>query len=260
MEFRTTYGIVTIESLTGTFGVGDTVVVHFTLSREFQDQYVFDKWLDGNTDNPRTMVIEECGLSVYPVITCKCQDDCHKIKFYHQGLDYFRGDTVVYAERVDIEYIVTFWECLENYMAQSQRPQDDREHFRKMTTCCDICDIITPLDYRTSYKQGEIVIYYNEVYYCKNKYQANTCSSNADVIRGDFFQYDRTLTSAVKTKCRTYGGCEVCDEYLIYLALESVLECQPQPFQFVSDFNCEEVESGLHGILDCNNNSENVNT
>ena len=197
ISYQTQYGSVIIESPTGTFSVGDTVVVRFILSREFRDQYVFDKWLDGNTDNPRTMVIEECGLSVYPVIACKCQDDCHKIKFYHQSLEYFKGDTVIYVEGDGGEFKVTFWECLENRTAQSQRPQDDRDYFDETTTCCVICDVITPLDYRISYEQGEIVIYGGEVYYCVNNYPANTCGSNTDVISGHF-QCDYTVLSAAR--------------------------------------------------------------
>ena len=257
MEFTTTYGTVIIESLTGTFGVGDTVVVRFRIDERYQNQYIFNRWLDGNTDNPRTMVIEECGLSVYPVIACRCQDDCNKIKLYQQELEYFKGDTVIYIESNGREFKATFWECLKNRTARTPNPGADSDYFSsKTTTCCGLCDIITPLDYRISYEQGEIVIYGGEVYYCVNSYPANTCSSNAAVINGIFFQEDNTLSGIVKDNCGTLGGCK-CDEYLIYMSLEELIGCRATNYEKWDKFTCQWVVDKLEDILKCNNNTDN---
>ena len=45
--------------ISGEMSIGNTI----TVTVQPLDGYRFVKWTDGNTDNPRTIVIEECGLT-----------------------------------------------------------------------------------------------------------------------------------------------------------------------------------------------------
>ena len=81
--------------ITGTMAVGETISVLV----EPLPGYTFIKWSDENTDNPREIYIEECGITYYAVFS-DCGDTCDKRAIHASlvTLNYYPGYTEPYEE------------------------------------------------------------------------------------------------------------------------------------------------------------------
>lgn len=266
IAYKTRYGRVIIESPTGTFSVGDSVVVKFEIGEEYVDTYVFVSWLDGNTDNPRTFVIEECGLSIYPIIGCLCQH----LLIYNNTYKYNAGDVVYYVYHRNRAP----WTCETGYDGSGQvyKPEEkpDEKFFKQQTKrICDICCIATLYNPDTAYRRGSIVytsINDKRTYYiCYENYEggeSNTPDENYfQSLPAKGYEHYKELL-AILNKCsydKKTCSCDVCDEYLIYMSLEELIGCKTTKYKKSDEFSCKEVVGRLEDILRCNNNTDNNN-